>query len=148
MLLEQRPGTKSEKLQYQGHEIEVVTAAPFTLATTYDRPWFFAATNVTELKALLDRVDHRAKIRGKHSIRTKHIAIAISHRPSNYAAFFYLQPKAFSERLAALRAAVRSNPTPGETTMLEKMRCIAGSYAIRERKNTRRAFSRHAKARD
>src|SRR5205807_10022128 len=38
-----------------------------------------------------------------------------------------LQPKAFSERLAALRAAVQSSPTPGETTMLEKMRCIAGS---------------------
>src|SRR5205823_10193201 len=52
---------------------------------------------------------------------------AVSHRPSNYAAFFYLQPKIFSERLAALRAAVRSTPTPGETTMLEKMRCIAGS---------------------
>src|SRR4029453_13504523 len=46
MLLEQRPGTKAEKLQYQGHEIDVATATPFTLATTYDRPWFFAATNV------------------------------------------------------------------------------------------------------
>src|SRR4029453_18006557 len=65
MLLEQRPGTKAEKLQYQGHEIDVVTATPFTLATTYDRPWFFAATNVTELKALLDRVDHRAKNSGE-----------------------------------------------------------------------------------
>src|SRR5207248_4862395 len=39
----------------------------------------------------------------------------------------YLQPKTFSERLAALRAAVPSTPTPGETTMLEKMRCIARS---------------------
>src|SRR5205807_2734006 len=52
---------------------------------------------------------------------------AIAHRPSNYAVFFYLQPKTFSERLAALRAAVRSSPAPGESTMLEKMRCIAGS---------------------
>src|SRR5438445_46304 len=53
--------------------------------------------------------------------------VAIAHRPSNYAVFFYLQPKAFSERLAALRAAVRSSPAPGESTMLQKMRCIAGS---------------------
>lgn len=127
MLLEQRPGTKADKLQYQGHEIEVVTAAPFILATTYDRPWFFAATNVTELKALLDRVDHRAKNSGETLDKDEAYRTAILHRPSNYAAFFYLQPKAFSERLAALRAAVQSSPTPGETTMLEKMRCIAGS---------------------
>lgn len=127
MLLEQRPGTKGEKLQYQGHEIDVVTATPFTLATTCDRPWFFAATNVTELKALLDRVDHRAKNSEETLDKDEAYRTAISHRPSNYTVSFYLQPKAFSERLAALRAAVRSSPTPGETTMLEKMRCIAGS---------------------
>jgi hypothetical protein len=40
---------------------------------------------------------------------------------------FYLQPKIFSDRLAALRSAVRSTPVPGESTMIEKMRCIAGS---------------------
>jgi hypothetical protein len=127
MLLEQRPGTKGEKRQYQGHEIDVVTATPFTLATTFDRPWFFAATNVTELKALLDRVDHRAKDSAETLDKDEAYRTATSHRPSNYAVFFYLQPKAFSERLAALRAAVQSSPTPGETTMLEKMRCIAGS---------------------
>jgi len=127
MLLEQRPGTKGEKLQYQGHEIGVVRATPFTLATTYDRPWFFAATNVTELKTLLDRVDHRAKDSGETLNKDEAYRTATSHRPSNYAAFFYLQPKAFSERLAALRAAVQSSPPPGEMTMLEKMRCIAGS---------------------
>src|SRR5215469_13533282 len=59
--LEQRAGAKREKIQYQGHEIDLVMAAPFALATTYDRPWFFAGTNVTELKALLDRVDRRTK---------------------------------------------------------------------------------------
>jgi hypothetical protein len=127
MLLEQRPGTRSENLQYQGHEIAVVTATPFTLATTYDRPWFFAATNVTQLKALLDRVDHRAKDSGETLDKDEAYRTATSHRPSNYAVSFYLQPKAFSERLAALRAAVRSSPVPGETTMLEKMQCIAGS---------------------
>src|SRR5207302_7678563 len=45
MLLEQRPDTKTEKLQHQGHEIDVVTATPFILATTYVGSWFFAATN-------------------------------------------------------------------------------------------------------
>src|SRR6266404_15440 len=126
-LSEQTPTAKREKLQYQRHEIELVTAAPFTLATTYDRPWFFAATDLTELKALLDRADYRAKNSQATLDKDEAYREALSHLPSNYAAFFYLQPKIFSERLAALRAAVRSTPTPSETTMLEKMRCIAGS---------------------
>ena len=125
--LEQTPAAKREKVQYQRHEIELVTATPFTIATTYDRPWFFAATDLTELKALLDRADHRAKNPETTLDKDEAYRAAFSHRPSNYAASFYLQPKIFSERLAALRAAVRSTPTPGETTMLEKMRCIAGS---------------------
>jgi hypothetical protein len=125
--LGQTPGAKREKLQYQRHEIELVTGASFTLATTYDRPWFFAATDLTELKALLDRADHRAKDAEATLDKDKAYREAVSHRPSNYVAFFYLQPKVFSERIAALRAAVRSTPTPSETTMLEKMRCIAGS---------------------
>ncbi|HEX3619907.1 MAG TPA: hypothetical protein VHU16_06010, partial [Candidatus Udaeobacter sp.] len=84
--LAQTPAAKREKLQYQRHEIELVTAAPFTLATTYDRPWFFAATGLTELKALLDRADHRAK--NPEAILEKDEAYreALSHRPSNYAA--------------------------------------------------------------
>lgn len=125
--LEQAPGAKREKLQYQRHEIELVTAAPLTLATTYDGPWFFAATDLSELKALLDRADHRAKNPGGTLDNDAAYREAIAHRPSTYAAFFYLQPKVFSDRLAVLRAAVRSGPAPGDSTMLEKMRCIAGS---------------------
>src|SRR5213592_3651298 len=126
-LLQRTPGAKRENRQYQGHEIELITAAPFTLATTYDGPWFFAATDLTELEALLDRADHRAKNPEDTLDKDAAYGAAMAHRPSNYAAFFYLQPKIFSERLAALRAAVRSNPAPGESTMLEKMRCIGAS---------------------
>src|SRR5947209_9691567 len=98
--LGQTPGAKREKLQYQRHEIELVAGASFTLATTYDRPWFFAATDLTELKALLDRADHRAKDPEATLDKDKAYGEAVSHRPSNYVAFFYLQPKVFSERIA------------------------------------------------
>ena len=125
-LVGQTPVAKREKLQYQRHEIDLVTAAPFTLATTYDGPWFFMATDVTELKALLDRADHRVNNSNGTLDNDEAYRTAIAHRPSNYTAFFYLQPKIFSERLAALRAAVRST-TSGDATMLENMRCIAGS---------------------
>jgi len=126
-LLQQATGAKREKLQYQRHEIELAKAARFTLATVYDSPWFFTATDLTELKAVLDRADHRAKNSEDTLDKDEAYRTATSQRPSNYAAFFYLQPKIFSERLAALRAAVRSTPAPGESTMLEKIRCIAGS---------------------
>jgi hypothetical protein len=123
---EQNPGAKRSKLEYQRHEIDLVTAPPFTLATAYARPWFFAATDLAELKALLDRADYRAKNLGDALDKDDAYRAAIAHRPANYAAFFYLQPKTFSQRLAALRAAVRSSPSPGRATLLEKMRCMAG----------------------
>ena len=124
--LEKNPAAKHEKLQYERHEIELVTAATFTLATAYDRPWFFAATDLTELKALLDRADGRTR-NPKETLDTDEAYRATtSRRPSNYAAFFYLQPKTFAQRLAALRAAVQSPAAAKQRTMLEKVRTISG----------------------
>ena len=126
-LMGQNSTFKREKVQYQRHEIEVTKAAPFSVATAYDPPWFFAATDVPELEALLDRADRRG-IRPENRLdKDDAYRAAISRRSSDYVAFFYLQPKTFSQRLTALRAAVGSTPTPGEGTMLEKMRCIMGS---------------------
>jgi hypothetical protein len=126
-LMGQISNLKREKVQYEHHEIEVVKAALFSVATVYDPPWFLAATDLRELEALLDRADRRGVRRESSLDKDDAYRAAISRRPSNYAAFFYLQPKTFSQRLAALRAAVGSTPAPGEGTMLEKMRCIMGS---------------------
>jgi hypothetical protein len=126
-LMGQNLKLKREKVQYQRHEIEVAKAAPFSIATAYDPPWFFAATDVPELEALLDRADRRGTSPENRLDKDDAYRAAISRRPSNHVAFFYLQPKTFSQRLAALRAAVGSTPAPGEGTMLEKMRCITGS---------------------
>ncbi|PYL25232.1 MAG: hypothetical protein DMF37_05635 [Verrucomicrobia bacterium] len=124
-LLEKNPGAKREKLQYERHEIELVTATPFTLATAYDRPWFFAATDLTELKGLLDHADRRAKNPKDTLDMDEAYHAAVSRRPSNYAVFFYLQPKTFAKRLAALRAAIQSSAA-NQRTMLEQVRSISG----------------------
>ena len=126
-LMGQNSNLKREKVQYERHEIEVVKAAAFSVATVYDPPWFLAATDVRELETLLDRADRRGPRPESSLDKEDAYRAAISRRPSNYAAFFYLQPKTFSQRLAALRAAVGSTPAPGEGTMLEKMRSITGS---------------------
>jgi hypothetical protein len=129
-LLGQDSNLKREKVQYQRHEIEVAKAAPFSFATAYDPPWFFAGTDVPELEALLDRADRRGIRPDNRLDNDETYRAAIARRPSNYVAFFYLQPKTFSQRLAALRAAVGSTPAPGEGTMLEKMRCVMGSMQV------------------
>src|SRR5438093_4815363 len=127
LLKGQNSGLKREKVQYQGHEIEVTKAAAFSIATAYDPPWFFVGTDAPDLEALLDRADRRETSPDNRLDKDDAYRAAISRRPSNCVAFFYLQPKTFSQRLAALRAAVGSTPAPGEGTMLEKMRCITGS---------------------
>jgi hypothetical protein len=126
-LMGQNSSVKSEKVQYQRHEIQVVKTASFSIATAYDPPWFFAATDVSELQRLLDRTDRRGSSEDNRLDKDDAYRAAISHRPSNSVAFFYFQPKAFSQRLAELRAAVGSTPAPSDSTLLEKMRCIAGS---------------------
>ncbi len=125
--LEKNPGAKHETLQYEHHQIDVVSATPFTLATAYDRPWFFAATDLTELKAMLDRAHRRAKNPDETLEEDEAYRAAITHRPSSYAAFFYLQPKAFAERLAALRAAIQSRAASNQRTLLEQVRSISGA---------------------
>jgi hypothetical protein len=127
MLTGQNSSLKREKLQYQGHEIEVTKTGSFTFATAYDPPWFFVTTDAADMQALLDRADRRSSDSDNRLDKDEAYRAAISRRPANDVAFFYLQPKTFSQRLAALRAAVGSTPAPGEGTMLEKMRCITGS---------------------
>src|SRR5438874_6684235 len=127
---EKNPAAKREKLQYEHHEIEIVTATPFTLATAYDRPWFFAATDLTELKAILDRADGRLKNSKVALDADEAYRAAAAHMPSSYAVSFYLQPKMLSERIAALRAAIQSPVSPNERTMLEQVRGISGATSF------------------
>jgi hypothetical protein len=128
--LKRNPNARREKLTYKHHEIEQITATPFPLVTAYDRPWFFAATDLTELKALLDRADGRLKNANETLDNDDAYRAAISHRPSNYALFFYLQPKIFAERLAALRATLQSPATAKEKTILEQVRSVSGATRL------------------
>jgi hypothetical protein len=130
----QNSNLKREKMQYQRHEIEVTKAAAFSIATAYDPPWFFAATDVPELEALLDRADRRGTTAENRLDKDDAYREAVSRLPSDYVAFLYLQPKTFSQRLAALRAAVGSTPAAGEGTMLEKMRYVSGSMQFENAK--------------
>jgi hypothetical protein len=128
-ILEKNPGAKHQKIKYGRHEIELLAATPFTLATAYHPPWFLAATDLTALKTLLDRAERRAKNPEDILGKDESYRAAVSRRPSNYALFFYLQPKAVSERIAALRAAIRGPASPNAKTLslLGQIRSISGA---------------------
>src|SRR5574338_278347 len=106
-LLGQNSSPKREKVQYEGHEIDVTKTGSLSIATVYDPPWFFVGTDSAEVQALLDRADRRGNPDNRLD-KDETYRAAISRRPSNDVAFFYLQPKIFSQLLAALRAAVGS----------------------------------------
>lgn len=85
-----------ETVDYETHEIDIAGAAPNQIATAYDGQWLFASNDLAELKAVLDRVDGRAKdpkltLEGDDAFRA-----ATAHMPSSYALLFYLQPKKLS----------------------------------------------------
>src|SRR5262249_31408302 len=104
------------------------------VATVFAPPWFFVATDPVDVQSLLDRADRRSSNPENRLDKDETYRAAISRRLSNDVGFFYLQPKTFSQRLATLRAAVGSTPAPGEGTMLEKMRFIAGSMRFQNGK--------------
>src|SRR5262249_23043817 len=91
-------------------------------------------TDAAEVQALLDHSDRRASNPDNRLDKDETYRAAVSRRPSHDVAFFYLQPKTFSQRLAALRTAIGSTPAPGEGTMLEKMRCVTGSRRFENEK--------------
>jgi hypothetical protein len=97
------PSAKQEKVSYQQHQIELFRESAFALAWVQDRKWIFAANDIDELKTLLDRADGRAK--DPEALLQADAAFhdAIAAMPSSYAFLVYLQPKALSERLAAVR---------------------------------------------
>src|SRR6266571_6241979 len=110
-----RDASVHENLDYQQHKIDIVGTAPNQIATVYDGQWFFASNDLAELKAILDRADGRDLVAtspsgsGKDRKSTleadQTFRGAMAHMPPSYALFFYLQPKALSEKLTSLRNA-------------------------------------------
>lgn len=122
--LQNNPSTKQEKIAYQQHQIETIAAVPFTLATAYDGHWFFLANDLTELKSLLDRADHRTKDRQSTLEIDQSYRAAMVHMPSSYAMLSYLQPKKVTEKINSLRASLSQRISADQRTLLEQMRSI------------------------
>ncbi|HEV2995342.1 MAG TPA: hypothetical protein VGW99_05230 [Chthoniobacterales bacterium] len=126
-----------ETVEYMQHKIDIVGTGPNQSATVYDGGWFFASNDLDQLKALLDRADHRTLARASPSRgrqdrestleAEENFRAAIAHMPSSYALLFYVQPKTVAEKLGLLQAQIGQQLPADQRTILEQMRSICGA---------------------
>ena len=131
------PNAPHETVEYAQHQIEVMSIGPNQLLTVYDGDWFLASNDLEQLKALLDRVDHRpAAATGPTGSRQdrqstleadQDFRTAVAHMPSSYALLFYLQPKTIAEKLNSLEAQAGRQIPPEQRTGLWQMRSLCGA---------------------
>ena len=122
--------TGPETLDYQQHKILVYRVAATTICTVYADHWFFAANNVEELKAAVDRADGRVADRQTLLNADPVFVEAMANMPASYAVCFYAQPKTFSQKLAALRASAGQATTGDPSSVLAQIRsfCCATRF--------------------
>ncbi len=127
LLGQQKAGAAPETVEYQQHKLQVYRVASTIVCTVYDDHWFFAANNVDELKALLDRADGRATDLQTLLSAEPDFRDTMSNMPPSYAVCLYLQPKVFSEKLAAWRASAGPPVKPDPSSLLHQIRSICAT---------------------
>jgi hypothetical protein len=129
-LLGRSSQAKRETFAYQQHQIDTMTRNQDTVATVYDGNWFFVALNdVDGLKALLDRVDQRAKDANATLAADETFAAAYKHMPGSFAALFYLRADRFLEKVLP---SVMKEPgtSPDQMSILRQLHSFCGTLAF------------------
>jgi hypothetical protein len=129
------PNAPRETVKYAQHEIDIAGAKPNQFATVYDGDWFFASNDLEQLKALLDRADHRVPADASPTLGAEEdFRAAIGHMSASYALLFYVRPKTIAEKLGSLqraRALLHAESgqqlPPEQPTFLAQMRSICGT---------------------
>ncbi len=123
---------KQETVAYQGHKIEVTSAAGNTIATVYDGNWFFLGNDLASLQAVLDRADKRAKDETGTLTGEENFVAAARHMPRIYAALGYARLDRWIEKaIAPLPADAEAKK---ETSTLRQIRGAAVATTFKEGK--------------
>jgi hypothetical protein len=116
-------GAQSSSSAYENHAIDVFTGPGWNVASSIVGHRFLAATTLEDLKALLDRLDRRAK--DARLAADENFHAAMKQMPADYAGLVYAQPRSFAEKLIALRAQNGRALPEGQQTLIEKMQSIS-----------------------
>ena len=121
---------KRETVTYRQHQIEVVSLSRFVFASaTYDH-WFFAASDLPTLKALLDRAAHQADNGETSLLHDKNFTAAQKHLPADFAAMVFLNPQPFVEKLLPLITMAGQSIPPRQLEMLKSIRSVTGAIGF------------------
>lgn len=117
-------GPSSTSESYQQHKVQITGEGANLFATAYDKDWFFASNDLDQLKAILDRVDHRGGSASTKATLQQDptFRAAMAHMPSNYQAMLYLRPKKFAA-VTAQFAPTSANQQP----LLEQIQSVSGA---------------------
>jgi hypothetical protein len=118
-LMARFPGAQRTTIEYEKHSLDVITAG-ISVASSFAGNRFLVASNVDDLKTILDRIDHRAKTPALDS--DENFRAAMKQMPAKCGWMFYLQPKQLVQKLASLRA---QNGRSGEETILERIQSFS-----------------------
>lgn len=127
--LSRSEGAKRETIVYEHHEIETVTVSHFVFATVCDDHWFFAANDLTALKALLDQADHRGD--KKPSLQAKATFVEASrYLPKEYATSVFFDPRPFVEKLMPIVAMTGQGLPINQLDRLKAVRAVATTFGF------------------
>jgi hypothetical protein len=128
-LLGQGPDLKHETTDYQGHQILTDSSGIVRFASVQDGQWFLFANDPEQLKALVDRVDGRAKDPTKVLAADDVFMAAANHMPPRYATLAYARVDQFIEKL--MPAEEKSADVSAEQmAMIRQIRSFCGSIAF------------------
>lgn len=122
-LLSNKSGTQRSAINYEKHQIDILSSGQFIFASTIAGRQFLAATTVDDLKALLDRIDGRTKAPALDS--DENFRAAMKQIPAGYAWMFYLQPKQFAQKLINLRLESGRALPANQRTLIERIQSYA-----------------------
>ena len=120
-------GATPETLEYQQHKIQIYRVLSSTVCTVYADHWFLSSNDVDELKGVVDRADNRITDRQMVLSGDPNFREAMGNMPASYAVCFYLQPKALTQKLAALRGPAGQGLTSDQSILLGKIRSICAT---------------------
>lgn len=128
ILLKRFPQARQATQEYQQHQIQVIAAARQMVATAYNGQWFFAANNLEDLKALLDRTDHRGHEHGPTLETDADFSSAFAHMPPNYALLGYTRMDRVVDKMKMLLAA--TGATDQSDSLYRKVKAVCGTLAF------------------
>ncbi len=97
-LTERSFAAKQTGADYEGHQMEILEVGELSVTTTFSAKQFFFASNVEDLKALLDRLDGRLKTASL--AQAQEYRAALAHMPAaGHALLVFARPNSWREQL-------------------------------------------------